>query len=346
MRQVVLTQPGHFEMSRAPMPQLQRPQDVLLRVESVGVCGSDIHYFKQGRIGSQRLEGPFVVGHECSAQVEAVGSAVQGLSPGDRIALDPLVCCGGCDQCRSGRPHTCRKQQFLGCPGQLPGAMRDYLVMPEECCFKVSSELSPGATVMAEPFAIGLHAQRQFGAIEPNNAFAVVGCGPVGLCVLTALRQAGASQVVCSEPLAYRQAMARQLGAAKVVHPDRAQAEWLASHPGGFDAVFECCGEPSALRFGLELLKPGGTLVIVGIPEEDSVSLDIGLLRRKELIIKNVRRQNGCAEDAARLLDTGKTGLEAVVTHKFQPEQSQQAFELVSRYGDGVGKALIEFSEP
>lgn len=344
MRQVVLTHPGHFDLREAPMPQLERAEDVLLRVESVGVCGSDIHYFKQGRIGSQKLEGPFVVGHECSARVEAVGTAVRGLSPGARVAIDPLVCCGKCDQCSAGRPHTCRKQQFLGCPGQLQGAMRDYLVMPEECCFEVGQELSPGATVMAEPLAIGLHAQRQFGPVQPGGAFAVLGCGPVGLCVLTALQQAGARDVACSEPLAYRQAMARQLGAPRVEHPDSAGAAWVKSYPSGFDAVFECSGEPEALRFGLETLKPGGTLVIVGIPEDDSISLDIGLLRRKELVIKNVRRQNGCAEDAARMLDAGLTGLETVVTHHFQPEESQQAFELVSRYGDGVGKALIHFS--
>src|SRR4051812_26937424 len=163
MKAVYLTAPGEFATRDVPDPQLERPGDVRLTLQAVGVCGSDLHYYRTGRIGSQVLTSPWVMGHECTAVVESVGSGVSGLKAGDRVAVDPLIACGRCDQCLAGRANTCRQQRFLGCPNQQHGCMCQLLVMPAECCFPVPPHLSRGAAVMVEPFAIALHSQRLWG---------------------------------------------------------------------------------------------------------------------------------------------------------------------------------------
>lgn len=345
MKAVYLTAPGTFTVEDVPAPELRSSTDVLLRMQAVGVCGSDLHYFRTGRIGRQVLTEPWIIGHECTAIVEQVGSSATGLTPGARVAIDPLIACGRCDQCRSGRANTCRQQHFLGCPGQQQGCMCELLVMPAACCLPVPEHLSVGAAVMVEPFAIALHAQRLFGDVK-GKSFGVLGAGPIGLCVLAALQSAGASSVSVTDKLEHRLSMARRLGATATHDSERPGTTdaILASSPRGLAAVFDCSGEQAALDQSIELLAPGGTLLIVGIPETDRVSLDINSMRRKELVIKNVRRQNDCTADAIELLGSGKVELGSVITHDFELESSQKAFELVSSYRDQVGKALIHFS--
>jgi L-iditol 2-dehydrogenase len=344
MKAAYLTAPGRFATREVPDPEPGGPGDVLLQMQAVGVCGSDLHYFRTGRIGSQVLTEPWIMGHECTAVVAQVGSAVTGLEPGDRVAVDPLIACGRCDQCLSGRVHTCRSQHFLGCPGQQQGCMCEFLVMPSACCFRVPGELSVGAAVMVEPFAIALHAQRLLGDAA-GMAVGVLGAGPIGLCVLGALQLAGAHSVAVTDRLRYRLDLAHAQGATSThdVARSNAAAEILAQHPAGLDAVFDCSGDQGALNQAITLLKPGGTLIIVGIPEADQISLDINLMRRKELTIKNVRRQNDCTADAIELLQSGKLNLDPVVTHHFDLSESQTAFDLVASYQKGVAKALIHF---
>jgi L-iditol 2-dehydrogenase len=194
MKAVYLTEPGRLRTHDVADPRLQGPNDVLLQLQAVGICGSDLHYFRTGRIGSQVLEAPWVMGHECTAVVREVGPEVDGVRPGDRVAVDPLIACGHCDQCRSGRKHTCRQQHFLGCPGQQQGCLCQWLVMPSDCCFPVPEQLSVGAAVLVEPFAIALHALHQLGTAEGKH-IGVLGAGPIGLCVLAALQAAGTASV-------------------------------------------------------------------------------------------------------------------------------------------------------
>jgi L-iditol 2-dehydrogenase len=352
MKAAYLTAPGRMATGHAPDPKLCEATDVLLELQAVGICGSDLHYFRTGRIGNQVLDGPWIMGHECTAVVAEVGAAVRGLAPGDRVAVDPLIACGRCDQCRAGRKHTCREQHFLGCPGQQQGCLCERLVMPSECCFRVPDQLSVGAAVMVEPFAIALHALNQLGSARGQH-IAVLGAGPIGLCVLAALRWAGAASVALTDRLEYRLAMARSAGATSVhrvaqrpeetTTKDSVAQEILAAHPAGLDAVFDCSGEQDALDQAATLLAPGGTLVIVGIPELSRVSFDINTWRRKELSIKNVRRQNECTDRAVELLGSGAIQLDSVITHRFELAHSQEAFDLVAHYREGVGKALITF---
>jgi L-iditol 2-dehydrogenase len=347
MKAAFLSAPGRMSCGHAPDPELQSAGDVLLELQAVGICGSDLHYFRTGRIGNQVLQQPWIMGHECTAIVREVGSAVSSLQPGDRVAVDPLIACGRCDQCRAGRKHTCREQRFLGCPGQQQGCLCERLVMPAECCFKVPEQLSVGAAVMVEPFAIALHALNLLGgaAAARGQHIGVLGAGPIGLCVLAALRWAGAAQVSVTDRLPHRVAMAEALGASTVHALERGDstADILSRRPAGLDAVFDCSGEQAALDQAAALLAPGGTLIMVGIPETDRVSFDPSAWRRKELTIENVRRQNECTDHAVELLGSGQIQLDEVITHRFALSDTQAAFDLVAGYRDRVGKALIVF---
>lgn len=349
MKAIYLDGPGRFSTRDVPTPELRRPNDVALRIEAVGVCGSDMHYFRSGRIGTQILSEPWVMGHECTAVVESVGPEAKGLSVGDRVAVDPLIHCGRCDQCQSGRMHTCREQAFLGCPGQLPGCMSERIVMPDSCCFVVPEQLSVGAAVMVEPFAIALHARNQLGELAGKDV-GILGMGPVGLCVQGAVELAGARSLSVTDRLDYRLELSRKqvtrVDDFRAHNPRREDVVRLiqSAHPQGLDAVYDCCGEPEALDQAVELLKPGGTLILVGIPEGSRIELDINALRRKELTIENVRRQNDCTPEAIERLAQGELSLDPVVTHHFAADDSQRAYDLVAGYADGVGKALIHFS--
>ncbi len=343
MQAVRLTALRRLEICDAPEPQLRRPEDVLLRISAVGVCGSDVHYYNTGRIGSQVVRYPFTLGHECAGVVEQAGPAVRHLRPGDRVAVDPAMPCGTCDQCQAGRPHTCRNLKFLGCPGQAEGCLAERLVMPAHCCLRLAEGMSPAQGALSEPLAIGLYAAR--GALPLKGARAgILGCGPIGLSVLRCVRLLGAAEVYAADPLDYRARAARAAGADWSGAPEADLVERIrAAAPGGLDAVFECCGQQAALDQAVALMRPGGRLMLIGIPETERMGLVIDQARRAEVRVLNVRRQCGCADDTLKLMAAGLLDVDFMVTHRFPMPRTAEAFELVSGYRDGVIKAMIEF---
>jgi L-iditol 2-dehydrogenase len=347
MRAAFLTGIGKIELGERPEPKLATPRDVLLEVAAVGVCGSDLHYYRAGGIGAQVVSFPWVIGHECVAKILEVGTEVQHLKVGQLVALDPLIACGQCDQCRMGREHTCRDQVFLGCPGQLPGALSEYLVMPAKCCYPLPDSMNLAQAVMIEPFSICLYAQRMARA-QRGAKIAILGSGPIGLCVLLALRAEGECTIYATDLIPERLAVARRCGAAWVGNPR--QEDVVASlgklEPLGMDFVFECAGQQETLDQGVELLKPGGTLLMVGITEGSRISFNFDLLRRKELRLENVRRQNRCMAPAIELIARGAANVGQLVTHHFPLAETQKAFDLAAGYRDGVIKAVIHISQP
>ena len=348
MKAAFLTALREIAVREIPPPRLSHARDVLLRIESVGICGSDVHYYTAGRIGAAAVKYPFIVGHECSGTVLEAGAEVTRVRPGQRVAIDPLVSCGECDQCRQGRAHTCRRQRFLGLPGQLEGALAERLVMPEECCHAIADSLTMDQAVMAEPLSIGVHAQR-LAQIPPGAKIAVLGSGPIGLCTLLACRVAAADcTAYVTDLIDERLPVAAQCGAAWTGNPRQADIVKAirAAEPLGLDAVFECAGQQETLDQAIGLLKPGGTLLILGIPEVDRVSFPIHTLRRKELVIQNVRRQNRCVDDAIAMIAQGRINVEPLMTHRFPLAETAAAFELVAAYRDGVVKAFIHPGEP
>ena len=344
MKSLALTGLKHLEFIDVPQPEIAEDSDVLLKLAAVGVCGSDIHYYETGRVGSQAVTYPYIIGHECSAIVAQIGKAVKNIKVGDKVAVEPTVVCHKCDQCRMGRENTCRNIKFLGTPGQGDGCLCEYMVMPAENCFVVTDKLSLVQAALCEPFSIGIYSVKQ-GQGPYSHKIAILGSGPIGLSCMTAAKIQGVKKIYMTDKLDYRLAVTTQHGADWTGNPDREDIVQQISkfEPGGVDVVYECAGQQSTLDEGVELLRPGGRLVIVGIPREDRISLSIDKVRRKEIMIINIRRQNRCIEDAVKFLMAGRANLDYMVTHKFAFKDSAKAFELVAGYKDGVIKAMIEF---
>ena len=344
MKAMVLTGINQMEMAEVADPRIEKPTDVLLKMSAIGVCGSDVHYYETGKIGSQVVEYPFRVGHECAAVVEAVGPEVTRVRPGDRVAVEPAMPCWECDQCRAGRHHTCRKLRFLGCPGQAEGCLSEYLVMPETSCFPLADSMTPERGALSEPLAIGYYCVRQSVPMQGARV-AILGAGPIGLSVLVCALAEGAEKVYVTDKIDARVEVARQAGAAWAGNPDCCDvvAEIAGREPLLLDAVYECAGQPETVDQGVELLKPGGKLMLVGIPREDRVSFAIDLGRRKELTLQNVRRQNDCVQLTLDGLANGRLDPDFMVTHRFAFAQTKEAFDLVAGYRDGVVKAMIHF---
>ncbi|MFO7658485.1 MAG: alcohol dehydrogenase catalytic domain-containing protein [Bacteroidales bacterium] len=343
MKTMMLTGIRKMQMMEEPLPIIKNENEVLIRMKTVGVCGSDIHYYTQGKIGSQIVEYPFAVGHEGAGIVEKTGRKVTVLKPGDRIAIEPAMPCFYCDQCRAGRHNTCRRLKFLGCPGQASGCLSEYIVMPESSCLKIPDSMSFDEAAISEPLAIGLYAVKQAGDIKTANA-AILGFGPVGMSVMLCFNAFGGGSVFVTDKIAERIKIAQSTGAIFTGNPDAEDIikTGLQKIEEGFDIVFECCGKQEAIDQAVELVKPGGKIMIVGIPEFESWSFKADIIRRKEVTFMNIRRQNHCAEEALELIALKKTDVSRMPTHRFKFEDTREAFELVSGYQDGVMKAMIE----
>jgi L-iditol 2-dehydrogenase len=232
----------------------------------------------------------------------------------------------------------------LGCPGQAAGCLSEYLVMPERSLYPTAGRVTLEQAALCEPLSIGVYAVRGAGLMAGANV-AILGAGPIGLSVLLAARAQGAGGLYLTDKLDYRVQAGARHGASWAGNPDRQDVVRgiLERQPLGMDAVFECAGEQDTLDQAVELLKPGGRLLLVGIPRTDRVSLPIDQLRRKEITLVNVRRQNGCVPGALDLVAEGRAEVDFMLTHRFPLERTAEAFELVDGYRDGVIKALIEF---
>ena len=341
---MMLTGIREMEMKEVPSPILVNDTDVMVRLKVVAVCGSDVHYYISGKIGSQVVQYPFPVGHECAGVVEKVGSAVTRVKEGDRIAVEPAMSCGECDQCQAGRPHTCRKLTFLGCPGQADGCLSDFIVMPEHTCFPIPDSMSFDEAAISEPLAIGVYAVNRSISMQGAQV-GILGFGPIGMSVLLPAMAKGAEKVYLTDKIDERLLIGKEAGASYAGNVDKADVvkEILQLEPKGLDVVFECCGKQEAVDQAFDLLKPGGVLMLIGIPEFDRWSLPVDKGRHKEVTVINVRRQNGAVEETLEMLGNGTVDVSKMPTHRFSFADSKNAFDLVASYGDGVMKAMIDF---
>lgn len=342
MKAAVLAEIGQFEMREMPDPKIIHDTDVLIRIKMVGICGSDMHYFNKGRIGSQIVKYPFVLGHEAAGIVEKTGEKVTRVKPGQRIAIDPSVFCGTCDQCLAGREHTCRNNLFLGSPGQLDGAMREFVVMPEESCFPIAESTAFEEAVLSEPLGIAVYSVQKSGI--PNHATAaILGCGPIGMSVFHVLRSIDANRVYVTEKISERIEFAKALNPDWIGNPVQTDiiVEIMKREPLGVDVVYECSGDPETIDQAIQILKPGGVLTLVGIAEVDTIPFQVHEIRRKEIPVISIRRQVHCTQKAIDLIASGKTKMSPMATHHFSLDDTAKAFDLVSNYRDGVMKAMV-----
>jgi L-iditol 2-dehydrogenase len=344
MKAMLLTGIEQVQMHEVPDPVIKNDTDVLVKMAIVGVCGSDVHYYVSGRIGSQIVQYPFAVGHEGAGVVEKVGDAVKDLKPGDRVAIEPAMSCWQCDQCKVGRHHTCRNLKFLGCPGQIEGCLSEYIVMPQECCFKIKDSMTFEQAAISEPLAIGVYGVKQSVSMQ-GARIGILGAGPIGLSVLLPAKAQGADKIYVTDRIDDRVEVAKKTGADWAGNPDKQNIveDILKAEPNGLDVVFECCGQQNAIDQALKLLKPGGKIMLIGIPNVDRISFSIDKLRRKEICVQNVRRQVNCVQVALDMIDNKEINVDFMATHRFPFEKTKEALDLVANYSDGVIKAIIDF---
>lgn len=343
MRQVVLTGIRKLELKEVKDPEVLNSTEVKIRLKTIGVCGSDIHYYSEGKIGTQIVEYPFAVGHECSGIIAEIGENVNNVKVGDLVVVDPAVHCGVCDQCLSGRPHTCRNGKFLGCPGQLDGCLSEYIVLPDFTCFPVTGKLNPVQAALIEPLSIGVYAVNLAQIDNKLSSVGIFGAGPIGLSILFKLISEGIENIGMIEPLEYRLEKAKEIGSKYLINSENEIVEEVVNQKEKYllDVVFEASGEQEAVTNAINILKPGGKLILVGIPPSAQYSFNMDLMRRKELSVINVRRQNNCVDEAIDLVVSGKIDIEKMVTHNFTLEETPVAFDIVEGYKDGAIKAMI-----
>lgn len=345
MKSMMLTGIRQMEMKEIPEPVITGPHEVKIKMAVLGICGSDIHYYTQGKIGSQQADYPYSVGHEGAGIVVETGSAVTRVKIGDKIAIEPALPCGSCDQCRSDRSHTCRNIRFLGTPGQAGGCLAEYLVMPEKNCYPLPGNLTLDHGSASEPMAIGVYSVKKAGTIS-GLKIGILGFGPIGLSVFLASKAGGIDSAFISDKINDRLKTATSEGAVLISNPMEEDTVSIIKEkePLGLDVVFECCGQQEAFDQAVDILKPGGKLMVIGIPEFDRWSVNVETTRRHEIMIQFIRRQVDCVDRTIELMESGKINIKNMITHRFDFEKTKEAFDLVAGYRDGVMKAVIDFN--
>lgn len=342
MKTLRLHKPFDVRYHEEPVPEIG-PDEVLIQVGSVGVCASDIHYYREGRIGDQVVESPLILGHEFSGTVAKVGSQVTSLAEGARVAVEPGRHCKQCPACLAGYVNLCRSIVFFGTP-PVDGSLREYLAWPAELCVQVSDSTSLDEAAMVEPLGVGVYAV-DLAEMAGGEEVAILGAGAIGLSVLQAARVAGAGKLIVTDPIPERRALARRLGADVVLDPADSTAAIMNETDGGAQVVFECAGMPDAVWQTADVAALRGTIVVVGIPEEDHYSFNASLCRRREVTVRFVRRSRNAAERSVEMLERKLVDVAAYATHHFPFDRAEDAIRLAMDKTDGVVRAVIRVNE-
>lgn len=345
MKVLRLHKPFDMRLHDEPVPE-PKPDEVLVQVKSVGICGSDVHYYREGGIGDQVITSPFILGHEFSGVIAEVGSGVGDLKPGTRVAVEPGKPCFQCKPCKRGLINLCRKIQFFGTP-PVDGSFREYLTWPANLVVPIPDTMSFDEAAMIEPLAVGVYSA-DLAEIKGGEMVAVLGAGAIGLSCLQAAKAAGAEFAIVSEPIAERRELAVKLGADAVIDPtttDAPHAIMDATDGDGADVVFEAAGEVETCEQSAFAAKSAGTIVIVGIPEEDIYRFNATIARRRELTVRFARRSRNATRRSIDLAASGKIDVASYVTHTFPLEKAAEAFELAHEKRDGALRVVIRLSE-
>jgi len=323
---------GDIRVSDEAVPE-PGPGERLVRVTAVGICGSDLHWWDQGGIGDAQISHPLVLGHE------GAGVIMDGPRRGERVAIDPAIPCGVCRPCRDGYRNLCPRVRFAG-HGRTDGAMREFMTWPDELLYPLPDELSDADGAVLEPLGVALHSY-DLGHLPLGGTAAVIGCGPIGLLLIQVLRAAGARSVVAADPLAHRREAAAKFGADRVIDPAAGAA--VPGEPAGaadtlpegaesgVDVAFEIAGTNDAVRLAIDAVRPGGRIVLAGIPDDDLTTFSASAARRKGLTIAMVRRMNEAYPRAISMAARGQVDLGPVVTHHFPLTDVARAFSAANR---------------
>jgi len=307
--------------------------EVLLAVRAVGVCGSDLHHYLEGSIGALHSPEPFILGHEFAAEVLEGGP----LAPGTLVAVDPNRACGTCEWCRDGHTNLCPHVRFAGVP-PFPGALAEFATARPEELVALPPGFDATTGALLEPLGVAIHAL-DLARLQPLASVAVLGLGPIGLLMLQVARACGAGHLVAVDPLAYRRAVATELGADAVA--DSVAGVLDATGGRGVDVVLEATNSPAGPQHAAEAVRIGGRIVLVGIPTGNAFTLEAALVRRKGLTIKMSRRMRHVYPRAVAMVERGLVTFSPLVTHRFDLGGAPAAFELQADYRDGVIKSVV-----
>ena len=340
MKAAKLFAPGDIRIVEVEKP---RPVggEVLVRVKEVGICASDVHYFRDGRIGDAVVTEPLILGHEFAGVIAEVGPGVTNVKVGDRVAVEPAIPCNQCYLCASGDYNLCRNIKFCGTPPH-DGALREFLAWPANLVVPVPDSVSLGEAAMLEPLAIGVYAVDLAEPIR-GKSVGVLGVGAVGLSILEAAKAAGCGMAIATDLIPGRLEIAKRLGADKTFLADDkvVQAVKELTDHKGLDIVFEAAGENEAVVQATEMVRPGGLVVVGGIPREDSMTVTASTVRRKGLTIKLLRRSNETLRRSIELVKSGKADVASFISHRFPLEKVTEAFELARDRKDLTLRVMI-----
>lgn len=333
---------NNMGFKEVPMPTLTE-RDVLVKVDIVGICGSDVHYYQHGRIGDFIVEGDFILGHECAGEVVAVGPAVKSLQVGDRVALEPGKTCGRCEYCKTGRYNLCPEVEFFATP-PFHGVFTNYVAHPEDMCFKLPDNVSNAEGALVEPLAVGLHAANQ-GAVSLGDTVVIFGTGCIGLVTLLACKAKGASKIIVVDVLENRLKKAAQLGATHVINARSENVlEAVAAITAGQGAqvVIDTAGAEITVQQTADIVKRGGTIVLVGMTPKDEVSFNFMKLMGKEGQVKTIFRYRNLYPVAINAIASGAINVKDIVSHEFNFCDTKEAFDYVVSNASEVVKAVIK----
>lgn len=342
MKTAVMTGIGKmgFEERKIPVP---KENEVLVKLEYVGICGSDLHYYETGAIGSKKVQFPFVLGHEPGGVVVEVGSGVTHLKAGDRVALEPGKTCGHCEFCRTGRYNLCPDVVFFATP-PVDGVFQEYVAHEAALCFKLPDSVSTLEGALIEPLAVGFHAAIQGGAHMGQTAV-VMGSGCIGLVTMMALKSMGVSRVYVVDVLENRLQKALELGADGVINganADVVEEVGRLTKGMGCDLVVETAGAQATAVQAIHMAKKGAVIVMVGYTKSGEVTLPMSLALDKELTFQTVFRYRHIYPMAIDAVARGAINLKGIVTDIFPLEEVQKAMDYSISHKADVVKAVIK----
>jgi len=328
---VVIHAPKDLRVEEIPAASLG-PHDVQVRIESGGICGSDLHYYHHGGFGTVRIREPMALGHEIAGTVEKVGAEVSRVSPGQRVAVNPSQPCDQCRYCRAGQHNQCLDMRFIGSAMRFPhvqGGFRQSLTVDEKQAIPIAPRMTMAEAAMAEPLAVCLHAVRRAGRLMGTRVL-VTGCGPIGALAVVAARFSGAAEIIATDVSSYPLSLVKGVGATHAINIAQ-EPQGLAPYArdkGSFDVLFEASGNEAALRGALEAVRPGGIVVQLGLGGD--MRLPINLIVAKEIQLRGTFRFDEEFQLAVDLMGSGLIDVKPLISQTIPFERAVEAFELAS----------------
>jgi L-iditol 2-dehydrogenase len=341
MKAAVLHRPLQIVIEDIPMPSFG-PDEVLIKVKSVGICGSDFHYWKTGRIGSFVVKEPLILGHELSGEVVEAGKNVSNLSSGDRVVVEPGFPCRKCRFCKSGRYNLCPEERFMGTP-PMNGAFAEYVAAPSDFVFKMPEGLSFDEGALVEPLAVGVYAIKRAGVV-PGDVIAILGAGPVGLLTLVAAMAAGASEVYVSDIDDWRLEKAKALGATitiNVKNEDLISKVKELTEGNYVDITIDASGSPEAAVQAVKITRNGGTIVLVGMYEKAELVYPLIDVVTKELNVKGILRYANVFPRSLKILASRRFNVKSLISHHLPLDEVEKGFKLMDKKWEPVLKIMV-----